>query len=373
MLAGNPDADGSISPQRRQISLLDLPVELFDLIIALLSVLPLDLNFSAIRNLYALSNPYHGFQDRTNVLRALSQACQRLRTLCIPLLWERLDLVFVPWADKSLRDREVALRFTTIISTRKLNDMSSEMTLNAKYIMHLSIALPYYDYASKFYEALAAAVVAMPALVSLQVVTGDWQKMNADECHDLRAIDWTRVHTLSAGSGAAPIMSLFQHVRRVVMTGINNPRDMEMLKSFVRVERLEGSGLWSRHASVNEYNAKDVLAIAGKLKHLELVANSDNGYIDFLAALNTLHAFKELQTLVLTLNEHLRLIKSIPTSKQELDDAYASTLSVTRAFMEDRREAEGRRKLVVRYIEWADYRSGFDPGRILYETVTMFD
>ncbi|KAH7098200.1 hypothetical protein BKA62DRAFT_713768 [Auriculariales sp. MPI-PUGE-AT-0066] len=368
--SGNPDADRSISPQRRQISLLDLPVELFDPIITSLSVLPLDLNFSAIMNLYALSNPHYGFQDRTNVLRALSQACQRLRTLCIPLLWERLDLVFVPWADKSLREPEVAHRLVTVTSTRKLNGVPSGITQNATYIKHLSLALPYYYDGSKFYKALAAAVAAMPALVSLQVIAAGWT--HSMDNPDLQAIDWTRVHTLSTDS-TDPMMPWFQHVRRAVITGNPGSSTSEMLKRFVRLERLQGSGLWSRYTTRNEITADALLAIAAKLKYLGLEAKSDSGYTDFSAILNVLHAFKELQTLVLTLNEHLRLIKNIPTSKQELDDAYASTLSVTRAFMEDPREAKGRRKLVVRYIEWADYRSGFDPGRILYETVTIFD
>jgi len=71
-----------------------LPAELYDQIISQLDTLPECIDYKGSRKFAELSA--HGFQERNEALRALSNACRATRAIFHPRLWERLDCVFVP-------------------------------------------------------------------------------------------------------------------------------------------------------------------------------------------------------------------------------------------------------------------------------------
>jgi len=71
-----------------------LPAELYDVIISQLDTLPECVDYKGSGKFAELSA--HGFQERNEALRALSNACRATRAIFHPRLWERLDCVFVP-------------------------------------------------------------------------------------------------------------------------------------------------------------------------------------------------------------------------------------------------------------------------------------
>ncbi|KAI0790816.1 hypothetical protein C8Q75DRAFT_806196 [Abortiporus biennis] len=84
--------------------ILALPVELFDKILFEFEYATLD-DFKQ----FARFSYIEDFKERENALRALSQTSKLLRTVCLPLLWERFQVVQRGQQDTGLRDKENAI------------------------------------------------------------------------------------------------------------------------------------------------------------------------------------------------------------------------------------------------------------------------